>query len=174
MRRCYRKRNRVPSGTAYVTVPSTTSVHIGDTMLTTDDRSQITEVLALHAYVADEDLFDRMPDIFTADAVYDMSGSGMGSFQGIDTIKDAAMRMAASGHAPRAHFVTNMRITSTDDYTASARSRGLMIMADGSVHGVTYDDTLRRENGDWRIARRIITPLEARSSTAVPATESGH
>lgn len=135
-------------------------------MLTNDDRVQITEVLALHAYVADEDLFDRMPDIFTSDAVYDMTGSGMGAFQGVDTIREAAMRMAASGRAPQAHFVTNVLITSADDEGASVRSRGLMIMADGAVHAVTYDDTLRRENGNWRIALRVITPLPARSAAA--------
>ena len=36
-------------------------------------------------------------------------------------------------------------------------------MADGSVASVTHRDTLRHENGNWRISRRVIlaqrTPL---------------
>ncbi|GGF19467.1 nuclear transport factor 2 family protein [Subtercola lobariae] len=130
-------------------------------MLTTDDRYEITETLALHAHISDENQLDRLEELFTPDAVYDMTASGMGAFTGMDEIRAAAAGMAHSGHAPLAHFVTNIVITGTDDTEAAALSKGLMIMADGSPHAVTYADTLRRHDGRWRISRRVITPARA-------------
>jgi ketosteroid isomerase-like protein len=135
-------------------------------MLTTDDRLAITETLALHAHLVDENELKRLDELFTPDAVYDMEASGMGVFDGIDTIRVAAGRMSESGHSPLAHFVTNIVITDTGDESASAQSKGLMIMADGSLHAVTYDDTLRRHDGNWRISRRIITPVRSPSAGA--------
>ncbi|AMM19234.1 hypothetical protein AX769_02665 [Frondihabitans sp. PAMC 28766] len=128
-------------------------------MFSTDDRLDITEILALHAHLFDENQLDRLDELFTPDAVYDMRASGIGVFEGIDTIRVAAGRMSESGHAPLAHFVTNILITGVDDDNASAQSKGLMIMADGSLHAVTHADTLRRQDGHWRLSRRVITPV---------------
>lgn len=130
-------------------------------MLTIQDRLDISETLALHAYIVDTNQLDRLDDLFTSDAVYDMSAtaSGMGAFQGIDVIRVAAGRLAGSGHAPLAHFVTNIVATSAGEDTATVESRGLMIMADGSAHAVSHDDVLQRSGGRWRISRRVISPL---------------
>ncbi len=133
-------------------------------MLTADDRHLIAQTLALHAYVSDEDQLDRLDELFVPDAVYDMRLSGMGAFEGMDAIRAAASRLRASGHAPTAHFVTNVVITERDGETAGARSRGLMIMHDGALRAVTYDDTLVRRDGRWLISHRVITPLHPASS----------
>ena len=128
-------------------------------MLTTEERNQIAETLALHAYIADENQLDQLDEIFTPDAVYDMSASGIGVFDGADNIRAAAVQMNASGYAPTAHFVTNVIIAEDGPAAATAKSRGLMIMHDGTIHAVTYHDALRPHQGRWRISRRIITPL---------------
>lgn len=135
-------------------------------MLTTQDRLDINDTLALHASIVDTNQLDRLDDLFTSDAVYDMTAtsSGAGALRGLEAIRVAAGRLAGSGHAPLAHFVTNIIATSTGDDRATVRSRGLMIMADGSVHAVSHDDDLQRRDGLWRISRRVITPL------GVPAT----
>lgn len=135
-------------------------------MLTTQDRLDISETLARHAYIVDANQLDQLDDLFAPDAVYDMSAtaSGLGAIRGIDAIRVAAGRMAASGRAPLAHFVTNIIATSTGKGTAAVQSRGLMIMADGSVHAVSHNDVLQQSDGLWRISRRAITPL------GVPAT----
>jgi len=127
-------------------------------MLTTQDRLDIAETLALHAHLVDADKLDRIDELFTPDAVYDMTAPGLGIFQGIDTIRAAAAQMSASGHAPIAHFLTNIVLTSTREDEVTALSKCLMIMASGATQGVTYDDTLRRDQGHWRISRRVITP----------------
>jgi ketosteroid isomerase-like protein len=127
-------------------------------MLTTEDRLAIAETLALHAHVVDADQLDRIDELFTPDAVYDMTAPGIGIFEGIDTIRAAAAQMSASGHAPIAHFLTNVIVTSAGEDEATAVSKCLMIMATGTTQGVTYDDTLRRDQGHWRVSRRVITP----------------
>ncbi|GAA3552458.1 hypothetical protein GCM10022197_04380 [Microlunatus spumicola] len=132
-------------------------------MLNADDRHQITQALALHAYVSDEDQLDRLDELFVPDAVYDMSRVGMGAFEGVEAIRAAAAGLRASGHAPTAHFVTNVVIDEHDAGTAAVRSRGLMIMHDGELRAVTYDDTFRLHDGRWRIGRRLITPLHPAS-----------
>ena len=126
--------------------------------MNTDDRLQINETLALHAHLVDENQLDRLDELFTPDAVYDMSASGLGVFEGIEVIRAAAQQMERTGQSPVAHFLTNVVITSTADDEATARSKGLMIMADGQTLAVNHDDVLRRHEGGWRISRRTITP----------------
>ena len=55
--------------------------------------------------------------------------------------------------------MTNVVVEERDEATAATRSRGLMIMHDGELRAVTYDDTLRRHDGRWLISHRLITPL---------------
>ena len=135
-------------------------------MLTALDRQQISETLARLAFVSDEDQFDRLGEVFTPDASYDMTSSGMGSFQGVDTLRAAMAGLSSSGHAPLSHFVTNTVVTEIDESTASVRSKGLMIMHDGAVHGVVYDDTVVLHEGRWLIASRVILPIRAAAAAA--------
>lgn len=128
-------------------------------MLTIDDRVEINETLALYAHIVDSNQLDRLDELFTPDAVYDMGPVGLGAFEGIEVIRVAAARMAEAGQAPLAHYVTNVVMRSTEDGTAVAQSKGLLIMANGKTQGVTHDDILVRYNGDWRISRRLITPV---------------
>ena len=128
-------------------------------MLTTKDRQQIAETLARHAFAADENQLDQFGEVFTPDATYDMTNSGMGTFQGLASLRAAARQLFASGHAPLSHFVTNIVITESGESTASVRSKGLMIMHDGAVYGVVYDDTVTFQEGRWLIASRVILPL---------------
>jgi hypothetical protein len=132
-------------------------------MLNADDRHQITQTLSLLAYVTDEDQLDRLDELFVPDARYDMSRLGMSAFEGLEAIRAGASRLRASGYAPSAHFVTNVVIDERDGDTAGARSRGLMIMHDGDLRAVTYDDTFRRHDGRWLISHRAITPLHPSS-----------
>lgn len=111
--------------------------------------------------MADENQLDQLGEVFTPDATYDMTRSGMGTFQGIEALSAAAGKMFASGFAPLSHFVTNIVITETGESTASVRSKGLMIMHDGALHAVVYDDTVALHEGRWLIASRVISPIRA-------------
>lgn len=133
-------------------------------MLSTNDRLQIFETLARQAFVVDENALDQLGEVFTPGATYDMTSSGMGVFVGLEALQAAAGQLFASGHAPLSHFVTNVVIEDAGESTVSVRSKGLMIMSDGGVHGVVYDDTVALHEGHWLIASRVILPLRAAPS----------
>lgn len=137
-------------------------------MLTTDDRQKIAETLARQVFLADENQLDQFGEVFTPDVSYDMTSSGMPAFQGLEVVRAAAGQLFASGRAPLSHMVTTIVISESEDSasgesTASVRSKGLMIMHDGAVHGVVYEDTLTRHEGRWLIASRVILPLRPAS-----------
>jgi hypothetical protein len=54
--------------------------------------------------------------------------------------------------------VTNVVISGGGDGTVTALSKGLVLLADGTLASVTHLDTLRRHDGGWRISRRVISP----------------
>jgi hypothetical protein len=121
-----------------------------------EDRQAISEILALHGHLFDGGHLSRIGEIFTPGVVYDMSALGMGTFEEIETIRGAALRLGPGN--PIAHHVTNVVISGEDDGTVTAVSKGLMLMADGTLSSVTHLDTLRRHDGGWRISRRVISP----------------
>jgi hypothetical protein len=125
-----------------------------------EDRLAIGEVLSLHGHIFDAGQLDRLEEIFTSEVVYDMSAVGIGMFEGIETVRRAAASMGDSG--PLAHHVTNVLISSDEDDVATAQSKGLMLMRDGTLESVTHLDTLRRYDGQWRISHRIIAPIRAK------------
>jgi hypothetical protein len=133
-------------------------------LLTAEDRCAIGEAISLHGHLFDEGHLDRLEELFTADVVYDVTDVGLGSLHGIDAIRRATLELGADN--PVAHHVTNIIITSAEDDCAKARSKGIAVRANGRCASATYVDTLRRENGRWRISHRIIlarrTPLDQR------------
>ncbi|MQY18794.1 nuclear transport factor 2 family protein [Nocardia macrotermitis] len=132
-----------------------------------EDRQAISETLSLHGHLFDGGHLDRLGEIFTPDAVYDMSALEVGTFEGIEAIRNAALRMGAGN--PIAHHVTNIVITGEPDDRATAQSKGLVILADGTLASVTHLDSLRRHDGGWRISRRIISPQRTPLGGAHPA-----
>jgi ketosteroid isomerase-like protein len=122
--------------------------------LTAGDRWAINETLSWHGHLFDTGQLDRLEEIFTPDVVYDLSDAGVGTFTGIEAIRAGARRLGPGN--PIAHHVTNVVITSAEDDQVTVQSKGLMIMADGTPGSVTHHDTLRRQDGGWRISHRVI------------------
>ena len=126
-----------------------------------EDRQAISEILSLHGHIFDGGQLGRLEEIFTPEVVYDLSDVGVGTFEGIEAVRSGALGLGAGN--PVAHHVTNVVITSEEDDLVTARSKGLMIMANGAFASVTHLDTLRRRDGGWRISRRVVlaqrTPL---------------
>ncbi len=127
--------------------------------LNAEDRWAISEILSLHGHLFDGGHLDRLEEIFTPDVVYDLSDAGIGTFEGIEAIRRGALQLGAGN--PVAHHVTNVVISGEGDGLVTALSKGLMLMADGTLASMTHLDTLRRHDGGWRISRRIITPQRA-------------
>ncbi|MFF4902643.1 nuclear transport factor 2 family protein [Streptomyces sp. NPDC001068] len=129
--------------------------------LTPEDHRAIDRTLSLAGHIVDRGELDRLGETFTPDAVYDLSDVGAGTFEGIEAIRNGALSLGAGN--PVAHHITNIVISSQVDDDVTAQSKGLILMANGSVASVTHLDTLRRGEGGWRISRRVVlaqrTPL---------------
>ncbi|GAA5166164.1 nuclear transport factor 2 family protein [Amycolatopsis dongchuanensis] len=135
--------------------------------LRAEDRQAISETLSLHGHLFDEGHLDRLGEVFTPDVVYDMSALGVGTFEGIEAVRSAALHLGADN--PIAHHLTNIVITGEEEGRATARSKGLVILADGTLASVTHLDSLRRHDDAWRISRRVISPQRAPLGGASPA-----
>jgi hypothetical protein len=135
------------------------------TVLTAEDRWAIADVLAMHGHLFDGGHLKRLGEIFSPGIVYDMSGLGMGAFEGIETIRRAAEQLG--DRSPVAHHVTNIVIVEADGDKATVASKGQVIRGDGTVGCVNHLDTLIRCDGQWRISRRIITPQRAPAAASL-------
>lgn len=134
----------------------------------TDDRWAIAETLSLVGHVFDDGRLDEIDTVFTPDVVYDMSAVGMPVITGVEAARELAARLG--DHGPVAHYVSNVVVGGEIDHDGdpdrdqdrdevAVDSKGLMLMADGTLTAVVHHDVLRREHAGWRIARRrIVAP----------------
>ena len=121
-----------------------------------EDRLAIAEILSLHGHLFDGGHLGRLGEIFTPDVVYDMSAVGLGAFDGIDAIRNAALHLGPGN--PVAHHVTNVVISGEGVGSATALSKAFMLRTDGTLASVNQRDAMRHHDGGWRIAHRVITP----------------
>lgn len=138
--------------------------------ITPDDRASITELLAMHGHLVDAGELERLDEILTVDAIYDVTDLGASALEGIEAIRVASLALGEGN--PVGHLVTNIVLTEAADGNVHARSKGIGVNADGTTGAVTYQDTITRTRQGWRISHRTIiahpTPLGGRAST--PAT----
>jgi 3-phenylpropionate/cinnamic acid dioxygenase small subunit len=129
-------------------------------LATLADRLEIEEVLTRYAWALDSKDFDRLDDVFTADAHIDYTSSG-GVAGPYPEVK--AWLAKVLPHFPAyQHLVTNQDITLTGD-RATSRAEFYNPMAttrpDGSTGmffvGGEYHDRLVRTAQGWRIEERV-------------------
>jgi len=121
--------------------------------LSVEDRLAITEMISWHGHLADSRELERMDEVFTPDAVFDLTDVGAGTVEGLDALRRLA---EAIPEHPVGHHVTNVVLTPTGDGRVHARSKGIAVHADGGCGSVTYDDVLDRGEQGWRITHRRV------------------
>ncbi len=124
--------------------------------LSADDRITITDLINLHGHLCDRGDFDGLAALFTGDVRYDVSALGGGVMVGLAACREAALALGDGN--PVAHHVTNVVLEPAAGGVVRARSKGMGVMADGSVNSVTYDDTVERTAAGWRITHRVVRP----------------
>ena len=137
-----------------------------------EDTLAIHSVIALYGHLIDDRQFSRLNEIFTADAVFDLSGYGGERYQGLAAIEQL---MLNSNEHPLAHHASNIVITADpagQSATDAARpelalvcSKGLGVGAGGRVGSVLYRDRFVRVENPvakqhlpkfvWRIQSRF-------------------
>ena len=124
------------------------------THLTDADRVAIHELIALHGHLVDDRRIDDLDQLFTDDAVYDVTALGFGRETGLDGLRKLFPYDGADN--PVAHLVTNTVVRVEPDGLVTATSKGLGVAANGTVGAVVYDDRLSRTAAGWRIAERRV------------------
>lgn len=114
------------------------------------DRLAIHELISLYGHLIDQRQFSRLGEIFTHDAVFDLSGYGGSCYQGLPAIQ--AMMLASEEH-PIAHHATNVVVLAREE-DVGVISKGIGVGAGGRVGSVTYRDCLSLTEQGWRIHER--------------------
>jgi hypothetical protein len=120
------------------------------------DRIDVGETLARYGHVVDTGELDRLTEVFTADATYDMSAVGLPVMHGVDALRAGALRLGSEN--PVAHHLTDVVVVSSTADEAVVDSKGLMLTIEGTLRSVTHRDVVRRTVDGWRIVSRTITP----------------
>src|SRR3712207_6479977 len=115
-----------------------------------DDVLEIHRLLALHGHLVDGGLLDRLDELFTPGAVYDVSALGRGTLGGAAESRAVAAACADGERNPVGHHVTNVVVTPDGPDAATVWSKGIGILADGRAGSVTYDDRVVRAPSGWR------------------------
>jgi 3-phenylpropionate/cinnamic acid dioxygenase small subunit len=125
-------------------------------MLTNEDIVAITQVVNLYGHILDGRLWDRLPEVFTEDAAFDMSNEPLTEVGGQVIEGRSAIREAFEWieHA-LAHHVSNIYVYEADGEVRSL-CKFFMPDAKGRFHTGEYDDVVVRTPSGWRIQRRTI------------------
>lgn len=122
--------------------------------LSHEDRTAVTDLIAMHGHLVDSGRLDRLDEIFTPDVVYDVSDLGGPPLHGLPALREAALALGEGN--PVAHHVTNTVLTEVARDRVHALSKGIGVTAAGTCGTVTYDDTVTRTAAGWRIAHRTV------------------
>ena len=134
-----------------------------------EDRLAIQDLMIAYAHAVDTiGNIDGILDVFTEDAVFDLSGIGLTPQLGHDCIR-AFFTNVFANMAHHAHYLTNFAVTAYAGDTASMRAYviGMGQGKDGSsvtVNGRYYFDVRRTEAG-WKATRYTMDFLMPLSGT---------
>jgi hypothetical protein len=118
--------------------------------LSTATRLAIHELISLYGHLIDAREFSRLGEIFTDDAVFDLSDYDGNCHQGLPAIQGM---MLESNEHPLAHHSTNIVVNVQGD-SIDVISKGIGVGAGGRVGSVTYRDCLVLTPQGWRIRER--------------------
>jgi hypothetical protein len=120
--------------------------------LPAEDTLAIHELLALYGHIIDAREWQRVDELFTATARYDMREFGLGLVEGAAAIRELWSRPDAMH--PLAHHATNIVVSTDADGTVRVLSKGLGVGPNGRVGSVVYHDVVERTPAGWRFAAR--------------------
>lgn len=134
------------------------------------DRLAIHELMGRFGHVMDGRDWDGLSEVFTDDAVYDISSVGLDALKGL-----AAMRaFFADAQHPLAHHVTNVVVREAGDGTARVTSKVLGILAAGHVSTGLYEDLVVETPRGWRIRHRRASRRRDEDLPIPPRMPPGH
>ena len=134
-----------------------------------EDRLAIQDLMISYAHAVDSmNDIDAVCDVFTEDAVFDLSGIGLAALEGHSGIRGFFTNVF-SAMANHAHYLTNFAVTAYAGDTASMRAYviGMGVGKDGravTVNGRYFFD-VRRTDAGWKATRYTMDFLMPLSGT---------
>src|SRR5690242_8943714 len=117
------------------------------------DRVELHELPGRYGDAIDDRAWDRLDQIFTADAVFDMVDLGAARCEGLEAIKRF---MDVEAQHPRTHTMTNIYVDETPT-GVQLRFRIVALLGGGLVGTASYYDDVVKTDAGWRVAHRVVT-----------------
>jgi len=117
------------------------------------DRLALHELPGRYGDAIDDRAWDRLDEIFTPDAVFDLTDLGAPRCEGLAAIKRF---MDEEADHPRTHLMTNIYVDETDD-GAHLRFRIVALLGGGKVGTASYYDDVIKTPAGWRVQHRVVT-----------------
>jgi 3-phenylpropionate/cinnamic acid dioxygenase small subunit len=123
----------------------------------TAHRQAIYELLANYGHILDDVAHHRYPEIFTEDAVFDMSAYDQPNLK-----SRAEIAAAFQGRNMYGHLTTNIVIEELDGDSARVHSKFIGFANNGGIHTGDYFDVIIRTDAGWRLKVRKAVPRNPR------------
>ena len=117
------------------------------------DRLELHELPGRYGDAIDDRAWDRLDDIFTPDAVFDLTDLGAPRCEGLDAIKRF---MDEEADHPRTHMMTNIYADETPT-GVQLRFRIVALLGGGKVGTASYYDDVVKTPAGWRVQHRVVT-----------------
>ena len=110
------------------------------------DRLELHELPGRYGDAIDDRNWDRLREIFTDDAVFDLTGVGARRLEGID---DIVHFMNVEASHPKTHMMTNIYVDEQDE-NVIMNFRIVALLGKGLVGTASYYDRVVKTDEGWR------------------------
>ena len=114
------------------------------------DRLELHELPGRYGDAIDDRNWDRLREIFTQDAVFDLTGVGARRLEGID---DIVHFMNVEASHPKTHMMTNIYVNEQDE-SVTMNFRIVALLGKGLVGTASYYDRVVKTENGWRVQHR--------------------
>ena len=114
------------------------------------DRLELHELPGRYGDAIDDRNWDRLREIFTDDAVFDLTGVGARRLEGID---DIVHFMNVEASHPKTHMMTNIYVDEQDE-NVIMNFRIVALLGKGLVGTASYYDRDVKTDQGWRVQHR--------------------
>ena len=113
-------------------------------------RLELHELPGRYGDAIDDRNWDRLREVFTEDAVFDLTGVGMRRLEGIE---DIVQFMNVDAQHPKTHMMTNIYVNTQDD-TVTMNFRLVALLGKGLVGTASYYAHVIKTEDGWRVKHR--------------------
>ena len=114
------------------------------------DRLELHELPGRYGDAIDDRNWDRLREIFTDDAVFDLTGVGARRLEGID---DIVHFMNVEASHPKTHMMTNIYVDEQDE-NVIMNFRIVALLGKGLAGTASYYDRVVKTDEGWRVQHR--------------------